>query len=271
MATPRAQQIIDKVVADLSSFNPVAALILVGSQVEGNVFPPDQFSDIELYVVAFDDKHKEAQDLVQSIQDRLNEPYTFAYKNQWAGWSILFEDLLRLELPLVKASDDQVFARSEKQKIKVLYQKDNFKIKRSGAKKENKPEIDYEWLVKDFWYMAVYVAQHIGRGELWLAREAMRVSMQKKIKKMIQGQNYKETVDLERDRRIELTWKVQELQILHDISCSYERSDIVRAFWANIKYAKVFFTSQDQQLGAVFSKYEQKLADKLKKIINGKS
>lgn len=271
MATSRAQQVINKVIDDLSTHNSIAALVLAGSQVEGNAFPPDQFSDIELYVVAFDDKHSEAERLIETIQDRLNETHVLAYKNQWAGWSILFEDLLRLELPLVKASDDQVFSRSEKQKIKVLYQKDNFKIKQSGVKKEDRSEIDFEWLVKDFWYMAVYVAQHIGRGELWLARDAMRVSMQKKIKKMIQVQNYKETIDLERDRRIELTWKVQELQILHDISCSYERSDIVRAFWASIKYAKIFFTSQDQHLGAVFSKYEQKLADKLKKIINGKS
>jgi len=270
MATSRAQDIINKVIDDLSSYDSVAALVLAGSQVEGNAFPADEYSDIEFYVVTFDDKFEETEDLVQNIQERLGEAYIFAYKNQWAGWSILLDDLLRLELPLVKASDDQVFSRSEKQKIKILYQKDDFNLKQSKDKKQDKAEPDYQWIIKDFWYMTVYTAQHIGRGELWLARDAMRVSMQNKIKKILQVQNHKETLELDRDRRIELTWSDKELQILREISCSYDRDDIIRAFWENIKYAKLF-VSNNSQLADLFGQYENKLITEINMILDGKS
>lgn len=268
MTDKKASLVIKRVVENLSRIDGVAALVLVGSRVKGNSFPADQFSDIELYVVAFDEDFEKVEGKVQSVQKIFGNSVVVAYKNQWAGWSILFTDLLRLELPLVKASDETVFARPEEQRIEILYSKPGFILKRGLGEKTKEKGLSEETIieaVKDFWYMAVYAAQHIGRGEVWLARDAIRVSMQGKVKRLLQEIYHKDTLPLERDRRIELTWSKEELEILKETSCAYDKSDVVRSFWANVRYAEELLA----KIGAVdlFREYKNKLMPGIKKIL----
>lgn len=266
MVSKKASAVVDKTVSYLSKCPGVAALVLAGSQVEGVRFVADQYSDIELYVVALDEKYSEVEKAVQKTQDLFaKEAVVLAYKNQWAGWSVLFADLLRLELPVVKASEKQVFSRPKQPKIKVLYSRPGFHLqtKSVGDAGDKKP-IDNA--IKDFWYMAVYAAQHIGRGEIWLAREAVRISLQGKIKRLIQDLNHS---DVEADKRIELVWSPSELAILKETSCAYDRQDLIRAFWANIKYAKGL--SLKTGLGQEqFEEYEKKLLPSIKRILASK-
>ncbi len=260
---------IEKVVSELSEHKGIAALVLVGSQVEGNEFPADEFSDIELYVVAYDKNYREVKEKVQNIQSIFDDrKVVLAYKNQWAGWSILFTDLLRLELPLIKTSDDEAFSRSKEQKIQILYQKTGFKLKRrkEGTEKADDQK-EIEQAVKDFWYMAVYAAQHISRGEVWLARDAVRISMQGKVRRLLQGTYHKDTLRLDRDKRIELTWAQDELEILRKTSSTYDKDDLIRAFWANIKNIKALLEKIDVGIDE-FRSYEQKLVPEIKKILD---
>lgn len=270
MATDRASLIIRKVVDKLSQFDGVAALVLTGSQVKGNKFPPDQFSDIELYVVAFDKNFEQVENEVQGIQKIFEgDEVILAYKNQWAGWSVLFSDLLRLELPLVKASDETVFARSEEQKIEILHLKPDFILKKGSKEKiknSDSPEKMLEQAIKDFWYMAAYAAQRIGRGEVWLARDAIRISMQGKVKRLLQEIYHKDTLALDRDRKIELTWSKEELGILKETSSTYDRDNIVRAFWENIKHAEGLLLKMGMGEG-LFDEYKSKLIPSIKKIL----
>lgn len=269
MTTDRASLIIKRVVENLSQFDGVAALVLTGSRVKGNNFPPDQFSDIELYVVAFDEDFEKAEGEIQSIQKIFGkDSVVLAYKNQWAGWSILFTDLLRLELPLVKASDETVFARSEEQKIEILHSKPGFILKKGLSEKTKEkefPEKMIEQAVKDFWYMAVYAAQHIGRGEVWLARDAIRISMQGKVKRLLQEIYHKDTLALDCDRKIELTWGKEELEILKETSSAYDKNDVVRAFWANVRYAEELLVKMGT--GDLFREYKSKLMPSIKRIL----
>lgn len=154
----RASVIIKKVVQHLSSLEGIAALVLAGSQVKTSRFPADAFSDIELYVVAYDQEYENLEKEIQSIQ-KIFDPseVVLSYKNQWAGWSILFMDLLRLELPLVKASEDNVFTKSRSEPIEILYAKHGFTLKMGPVKKQ-KDKKTLEDSIKDFWYMAVYAA-----------------------------------------------------------------------------------------------------------------
>jgi hypothetical protein len=58
----------------------------------------------------------------------------------------------------------------------------------------------------------------------------------------------------------------EELAILRETSCSYDRNDLIRSFWANVKYAKELFI----KLGdgdREFKKYEQELTPKIKDIL----
>ncbi len=267
MPTKKAVVIIDKVVRHLSTNSGVAAIVLAGSQVEGNKFAPDEFSDIELYVVAFDEQVETVEAEVQKIQNIFtDEEIVLSYKNQWAGWSILYNNLLRLELPLVKASNEEAFSRSDEQKIDILYSKKGFQLKKKVAKTKNDVHENNEEIIKDFWYMTVYAAQHIGRGEIWLARDAVRISMQGKVKRLLQEINHKDTLTLDRDRRIELTWDREELEVLRETSCTYDKGDLVRAFWANIKIIKQLL----QKLGIgidLFENYEKKLIPEIKLIL----
>lgn len=269
MNSDKISKIIQQVVEELSNNDSIAALVLAGSRVNGNKFPPDKFSDIELYVVAFDEKYEEAEKTVQLIQTIFGDQTVLAYKNQWAGWSVLFNDLLRLELPLVKASDETVFSRSEEQKIKILYSKPDFKLKKSqevdGGKEDVNKRVPDD-VIKDFWYMAVYAAQHIGRGEVWLARDAIRISMQGKVKRLLQEIYHQETLALDRNRRIELTWSQQELEILKETSSSYNKNDIIRSFWANIKYAEALLTKTNDN--DLFNKYKNSLLPEIKSILD---
>jgi len=269
MRSKRVELVIKKVVDELSSKKGVAALVLVGSQVEGNKFPPDEFSDIEVYVVAFDEAIRGIEKRLHKIQEIFRkDDVVLAYQNQWAGWSILFTDLLRLELPLVKASDDTVFSRPSEQKIEVLYSKPGFSLKRGLENKVDKDDFEKDKLeiaIKDFWYMAVYAAQHIGRGEVWLARDAIRISMQGKVKRLLQEIYHKDTLALDRDRRIELTWGEKELKILRETSSAYDKKDVIRSFWANIKYAESLL----EKLGVagLFREYKDKLTPAIKEIL----
>lgn len=268
METNDVSGVIKSVVSELAKSEAVAAVVLAGSRVKGNKFPPDKFSDIELYVVAFDESYETAEKVVQSIQNIFGDQVAFAYKNQWAGWSVLFKDMLRLELPLVKASDESVFSRSEEQRIEILYTKENFVLTKKQLNEETQ-EVDtdriYSELIKDFWYMAVYAAQHIGRGEVWLARDAVRISMQGKVKRLLQEINHSETLKLDRDRRIELTWSQEELEILRETSSAYDRNDLIRSFWANIEHAEKLL----RRIGKskLFEEYKSLLTSQIKSIL----
>ena len=267
MPTPKRQVVIDKVVSHLSPNEGVAALVLVGSNVEGSAFSPDQFSDIEMYVVADDEYFQQVEEAVKNLH-QIFDNVVLEYKNQWAGWSILFNDLLRLEIPTVKASDESVFSRSDKQKTKVLYSKPGFELQRSEIKEDEPLSIEEQvtQAIKDFWYMAVYAAQHIARGELWLARDAVRISMQGKVKRLLQEIYLPGTLELDRDRRIELTWNEESLRILRETSCTYEKQDIVRAFWANVGYMKMLLSKLPMDTSE-FEQYEQKLVPEIKAML----
>lgn len=266
----KSKLVVKKVVEKLSPHSGVSALVLVGSRVEGSKFPPDEFSDIELYVVAYDEQLDEVQKEVESIQHIFDtDEVVLAYKNQWAGWSVLFSDLLRLELPLVKSSDAEVFSRPEEQKIEMVYAKPKFELNRRKKTKDSQAfsKKDLEEAIKDFWYMAVYTAQHIARGEIWLARDAVRISMQGKVKRLLQEVYHQDTLSLERDRRIESTWSDEELQILRDTSCAYDREDLIRAYWENIKYTKQLLGKFGMEIKS-FEEYENKLVPRIKVILD---
>lgn len=234
MYSERVKEVIDKTVNYLSQDEGVGALVLVGSQVEGGPFPADEYSDIELYSFAIDEKYEEVKRKIEEIE-KIFPDVVFSYENRWAGWSVLFSDFLRLELPIKRSTEE--FTHSDDQKENILYQKPGFSINRGNERKEiPDARIGIEKAIQDFWYMAVWAAQHIARGELWLARGAIRISMQGKVKRLIEETYHPESLGQYPDRRIELTWGEEELKILRETSAGYDRTEIVSAFWSNIKY-----------------------------------
>lgn len=262
-------QVIKQVVKELSKSEAVAALVLTGSQVKGAKFEADQYSDIELYVVAYDESFKQAKQQVRTIQNIFKSDVVLAYENQWAGWSILFKNLLRLEIPLVRASNKNVFSRPKEQKIKILYQKPGFKLKSIETEPEKCRE-QYKALskeeIKDFWYMTVYAAQHIARGEIWLAREAVRISLQKKVKSLIELVYYPESLVLDPNKRIEQTWNQISLKILKETSSAYNKVEVTEALWANLKYAERLIDQTGADL-SLFRQYQNELLPQIKAIL----
>src|SRR3990167_11149985 len=124
--------IISKLEAEISKKPSVIGLVLVGSYAREKIYSANEYSDMEVYVIVLDGNvSKVEKDLIE-IAKQLGE-IIFHYKNRWAGFSVVFDNLFRLELPVIKQSDiKSVFLRPIAQPVKILIDKTNCELKKEN-------------------------------------------------------------------------------------------------------------------------------------------
>ena len=255
--------IISKLKEDISKKPYVIGLVLVGSYVREKVYSANEYSDMEVYIMVEDRSvSKVEKDLVE-ITKKLGK-IIFHYKNRWAGFSVVFDNLFRLELPVVKQSDIiNVFSRPTAQPIKILIDKTNGELKK--ALDTRSKEIDIESLFQetflDFWYMAVLAVQYFKKGEYWNARHAQEVVLVPALIKLFEILDNKEALLLETNKRIEQFLSEERLNVLKKISSVYNSDNIKDV----LKISMGEFASVCNKIKEKYGyKYEEDIVDKVK-------
>src|SRR3989344_6431117 len=150
-------KIVDTLTNKLSNDPLIKGFVLVGSQARKTVYKASKYSDMEAYIIINDEDVEKIEKQLPSLVKSLGK-VIFSYKNQWSGFSTVFDDLFRLELPVVKLSEiNSVFSRPRSQIVEVLIDRTNGKLQSALDKRPQK--IDKEKLfqekVVDFWYMLI--------------------------------------------------------------------------------------------------------------------
>jgi len=230
-------QVISTLAEKLENNPLVLGFLLVGSHARKNVYTASHYSDIEAYIVVKDKDikklEKELPNLVRSLGKVI-----FSYKNQWAGFSTVFKNLLRLELPLVKLSDlSSVFSRPTAQDVEVIIDKTNGKLEKILSARPKTIDLERVFLdtVTDFWYMAIVAIQYYKKGEYWNARHAQEVSMIPSLIKFIELLENSNLLLLESNKRIEQLVSKKSVEMLKEICSHYEKDKIKKSLEKNIK------------------------------------
>lgn len=255
--------IISKLKEEISKKPSVIGLVLVGSYARGKIYSANEYSDMEVYVIVVDSNvSKVEKDLVE-IAKKLGE-IIFHYKNRWSGLSVVFDNLFRLELPVVKQSDiKSVFSRPTAQPVKVLIDKTNGELKKAldSRLREIDVEILFQETFLDFWYMAVLAVQYFKKGEYWNARHAQEVVLVPALIKLFEILDNKEALLLETNKRIEQFLSEERLNVLKKISGVYN-SDNTRDV---LKISMGEFVSACSEIKEKYGyKYEEDIVDKIK-------
>lgn len=222
------QDIISQLTRELQKNPFVIGLVLVGSQVRGTIYTANQFSDIEAYIIVEDSDFEPVEKQLPTVVNRLGSVILF-YKNRWSGFSAVFENLLRLELPLVKKSElSSVFARPKAQVVKVLINKTDGELQVVLNKRPKK--IDFEKLfsetVTDFWYMVTVAVQYYKKEEFWHARHTLQVVLVPLLIKFLELLEKPNILLLESNKYIEQFLPEEKLRLLREISPSYDKQEI---------------------------------------------
>jgi hypothetical protein len=227
----QASDIIKKLTNELSDNPSIKALLLVGSQARNTIYRASQHSDIEAYIVVEDcdveDIEKELFHTVKRIGRVI-----FSYKNRWAGFSTVFEDLSRLELPIAKLSQlEFIFSRPKAQEIEVLLDKTDGILKTILDKRTDSIDLEkiFQYQVTDFWYMAIVGVQYYKTGELWHSRSALQI-LQSSLIKLFELYNDPNILLLETNKRIEEFLTHEQINMLKEVSPAYDNNEIVHAF-----------------------------------------
>lgn len=221
------QKIIASLVNILGKNPYVLGLVLVGSQARGKVYTASKHSDMEAYIIVKDENVEIFEKQLPDIVSKLGK-VIFSYKNRWAGFSTVFEDLFRLELPIAKLSElSSVFSRPKAQTVKVLIDKTNRELEKALT---NRPEtIDFQKLfeerVLDFWYMVVATMQYYKNGELWDSRSGLQVLLSSLIKLMELLQD-QDILLLETNKRVEQFLSDEQINLLKRVVPSYDKKQI---------------------------------------------
>lgn len=231
-------QIIEKLKEQLLKNPLVLGFVLVGSYARKKIYSATEYSDAEGYIVVVGKDVAVIENQLPQLVQPLGK-VLFSYKNQWAGFSTVFENLFRLELPIAKITElESVFSRPTAQEVKVLIDKTDGLLKRALDKRPEK--IDFEKLFQskaiDFWYMLIVGAQYFKKGEIWNARSVLQV-LQSSLIKMFELLNNPEILLLETNKRVELFLTKEQVKLLQKVSPAYQKEDIYKAL---IQIAAIF-------------------------------
>ena len=255
--------IINKLKTELLEKPYIIGLVLVGSYAREKVYTADEYSDLEAYIIVEDrDVSRIEKELIE-VADGLDD-VIFHYKNRWTGFSVVFDNLFRLELPIVARSDIKtVFSRPTAQPVQILIDKTNGVLE--GVLDSRPKDINYEMLfqdvVLDFWYMAIVSAQYFKKGEYWNARHVIDVVLAPSLIKLFELLDNKDVLLLETNKRIEQFLSERRLNILSQVSSSYDADKIRETIKTCIHEFENACNEVEKQYGY---KYQGEIIEKIK-------
>lgn len=249
--------------------NPlVEAFVLVGSQTRKDVYKATKYSDMEAYVIA---KDKNADALEKQLPELLKDTGNLLFSFKHAiGFVAVYDDLFRLELPVIKESGiEELFSRPKAQVVKVLIDKTEGKLEK--VLEDRPDEIDYAKEFSDkvtnFWFWHIIAVQYFKKGEYYNTRAVMGIHTSALIW-MFGLINDPKILLLETNKRIEQFLTDEQLVSIKQISPSYEKGEVHKSL---MKAAEIFTSAileVQEKYGYDFDKsLEQKVNPKLQELL----
>ena len=225
----KSDELINKLTEEFKNNPSVIAFTLVGSQARNDIYKATKHSDMEAYIITQDeDAEKVEQELSGLVRKFSN--VLFSFKHQ-IGFIAVYEDLFRLELPVIKQSGmESLFTRPKAQIVQVLIDKTNGELEKVLA---NRPETtNYAELFEDkvinFWYWQILAVQYFKKGEFYNTRAVLGINSSALIK-LFELLNDPTILDLETNKRIEQFLTEEQLALLKETSPSYNQEQIKQA------------------------------------------
>jgi hypothetical protein len=204
----------------------VLALVLVGSQARKEVYSADKYSDLEAYIVVKNPRFEKKLPEIAGLLGKV----LFSFKHD-IGFAAVYDDLFRLELPVIKESDmPSVFTRPQAQIVKVLLDKTNGKL--VAILNKRPVTCDYEELFKNivinFWYWQIIGVQYFKRGEFYNARAILNIHASSLIK-LFELLNDPKILLLESNKRVEKILTEEQQKLLKEIAVGYDKNELKKA------------------------------------------
>jgi len=204
----------------------VLAFILVGSQARETVYTANKYSDMEAYVITKDENIEKFEQNLPELVRKMGT-VLFSFKHQ-VGFVTVYDDLFRLELPVIKESGmEGLFNRPKAQVVKVLIDRTNGKLEEILEKRPD--NIDYSSEFKDkvinFWHWQIIAVQYFKKGETYNTRAVLNIHTSALIK-LFELLNDPLVLLLENNKRIEQFLTKEQLTQLQEIAPAYNKQQI---------------------------------------------
>lgn len=141
-----SNKIIEKLKEELEKNSSVIALVLIGSQARKTIYKADNCSDLEAFIIVKDGDVQKVEQECPMLASKSGE-VLFSFKHE-IGFVAVYENLFRIELPVIKQSDmAKVFSRPKLQEIKILIDKTNGDLEKVLDKRPT--TVDFELVFQD--------------------------------------------------------------------------------------------------------------------------
>jgi hypothetical protein len=259
--TINPQAIINGLTKEFQENSDILAFVLVGSQARETVYKATDQSDIDSYVIVRDEVAINVENSLPEIVSKFGN-ILFSFKHQ-IGFVAVYEDLVRLEIPVIKESQlESVFSRPKSQVVKVLFDRTNGALEEVLSKR---PEtVDFSKLfiqgMTNFWYWQILAVQYLKKGEFYNARKVLSIHESALIK-LFELLNDHNILLLETNKRIEEFLTKDQQDQLRLISPSYNPEEIKGA----LRIVVDIISKVAKEVSAKYNyAYDQALEDNLK-------
>lgn len=224
MTNPK--ELISQLQKEFEQNSLVEAFVLVGSQAREDVYKATKYSDMEAYVMT---KDENADNLEKQLPNILQKTGTILFSFKHAiGFVAVYDDLFRLELPVIKMSGvEGLFNRPKAQVIKVLIDKTDGKLEKVLANRPDEIEYAKEFSNKitNFWFWQIIAVQYFKKGEFYNTSAVMGIHASVLIW-MYELLNDPKILLLETNKRIEQFLTSQQLLDIKKITPFYNSKNI---------------------------------------------
>lgn len=262
-------EIIEKLKEELEKNPSVVALVLIGSQARETIYKASKYSDLEALIMTKDENAQKFEQELPKIVAKFGE-VLFSFKHD-IGFVAVYEDLLRIELPVIKLSKmESIFSRPKQQEVKILVDKTNGQLE--GVLTKRPDFIDYEKLFKEkvvnFWYWQIIGAQYFKKGEIYNSRAILNIHASALIK-LFELLNNPEILSLEANKRVEEFLTKEQLSKLQDITPGYNKYEIKKALVTVMNIFPIVFEQIKNKYGYKYDEnIEKKLKPKILKLLD---
>jgi hypothetical protein len=252
--------------------NPlVTAFVLVGSQARTDVYKATANSDMEAYVIAADENADKLESQLPQISKKTGT-VLFSFKHA-IGFVAVYEDLFRLELPVIKESGlPGLFNRPKSQVVKVLIDKTDGNLEKILSSRPDTLDFAKEFSnkVTNFWFWQILAVQYFLKGEMYNTQGVLRIQSSSLVW-FYELLNDPQILLLETNKRVEKFLTRDQLKNIQAISPPYDRVSIAVSLSKVIDIFPGVFSQITNKYGYEFdTSLEPKIKPKLLKLLSGR-
>jgi predicted nucleotidyltransferase len=232
MAIPQLhQQFIDRAVPILSADQRLIGVAAAGSYAAGDM---DEWSDIDLVIVATDDDYSQVMDHRKTIAGKLGD-LVAAFTGEHVGEPrllICLYDQPVLHVDLKFTTIEALRDRRVDDPV-VLWERDGRVADALRASRGAYPPLDFQWVEDRFWIWIHYLAIKLGRGELFEAIDGLsfiRITVLSPMAKQLAGHDPRGV------RRVEHLIPTHLPSLCSTIATRHDRREVARAAEAMIDF-----------------------------------